>query len=341
MKIKHLLILAALLGLSSCKNTDPASKDTSAAKSLPGSGGKTCEIVVVTPKFHYEQWFRDSLQHFFMEAQPLLNQAEPRFTLVNIPPQAFQDNVMFTHHRNIIGIELSTAFTKPSVQVQYDHKAIPQVIFWFKVASRAQFDSLFGRYKDFIRQKIYDKEYERIQRVFKKNESIDLSRHIEKHYGFSLVFPDGFSMASSRKDFAWIRKESKHFGQGIILHIYPYTDQETFTLSHIIKKRNEVVANIPGPLEGSFMTTETAYPDLYPISRPIQIDGRYAVETRGLWKLQGDFMGGPFVNYVLVDTAQQRVVMMDAYLYSPRKPKRDLLIQMEAIARGLRILPKD
>ncbi|MDE6307945.1 MAG: DUF4837 family protein, partial [Bacteroidales bacterium] len=115
----------------------------------------------------------------------------------------------------------------------------------------------------------------------------------------------------------------------------------TFTLPHILKKRNEMVANIPGPLDGSYMTTETGYPDVYPESRPIQIDGRYAVETRGLWKLKGDFMGGPFVNYVLVDTAQNRVLMMDAYLYSPRKPKRDLLIQMEAIARGLKFLQTD
>ncbi len=49
-------------------------------------------------------------------------------------------------------------------------------------------------------------------------------------------------------------------------------------------------------------------------------------------------MGGPFVNYVLVDTALNQVLMMDAYLYSPRKPKRDLLIQLEAIARGLKFL---
>ncbi|MDE5703275.1 MAG: DUF4837 family protein, partial [Bacteroidales bacterium] len=278
------------------------------------------------------------LQAFFMEAQPLLNQAEPRFSLVNIQPEAFNDNPMFTHHRNIIRIEQDARMEKPSVEMTPNLWAMPQIVFWFKVRNGRQFDSLFNRYKAFIRHNIYAKEYERIQRVFKRSENIDVSRNLEKHYGISLVFPEGFEFAAMRRNFAWIRKESKHAGQGIILQTYPYTDPDVFTLEHILKKRNEMVANIPGPLDGSFMTTETGYPDVYPESQPIQIDGRYAVETRGLWKLEGDFMGGPFVNYVLVDTARNQVLMMDAYLYSPRKPKRDLLIQMEAIARGLKII---
>lgn len=335
---------ALAFGMAACrpqtaeKTEQKAEKKAAVKQSLPGSGGKTCEIIVVCPKAYYENLFRDSLQQWFMEAQPLLNQAEPRFTLANIQPEAFKDNPMFMHHRNIIGIEVDASLEQPSVEMSANRWAIPQVVFWFKVKNSGQFDSLFSRYKAFIRHNIYEKEYERIQRVFKKSENLDLSRKLEKHYGFSLVFPDGFEFASMKKDFAWIRKESKHAGQGIVFQIYPYTDAETFTLPHILKKRNEMVANIPGPLDGSYMTTETGYPDVYPESRPIQIDGRYAVETRGLWKLQGDFMGGPFVNYVLVDTAQNRVLMMDAYLYSPRKPKRDLLIQMEAVARGLKFL---
>ena len=41
-------------------------------------------------------------------------------------------------------------------------------------------------------------------------------------------------------------------------------------------------------------------------------------------------------DYVFVDTANQRTIMLDAYLYSPRKPKRDLLVQMESVARSFK-----
>lgn len=231
---------ALAFGMAAChpqeeKKTKKTEKKAAVKQSLPGSGGKTCEIIVVCQKPYYESLFRDSLQHFFMEAQPLLNQGEPRFTLANIQPEAFRDNPMFMHHRNILGIEIDTAFRKPVVEMSADRWAMPQIVFWFKVADSRQFDSLFDRYKMFMRHNIYEKEYERIQRIFKKSENIDLSRNIEKHYGFSLIFPEGFSFASMRKDFAWIRKESKHAGQGIVFQTYPYTDAETFTLPHILK----------------------------------------------------------------------------------------------------------
>ena len=101
---------ALTLGLTACgprtadKTEKKAEKKAAPKQSLPGSGGKTCEIIVVCPKAYYENLFRDSLQHWFMEPQPLLNQAEPRFTLANIQPEAFKDNPMFMHHRNILGI---------------------------------------------------------------------------------------------------------------------------------------------------------------------------------------------------------------------------------------------
>ncbi|MDR1951087.1 MAG: DUF4837 family protein, partial [Bacteroidales bacterium] len=71
---------------------------------------------------------------------------------------------------------------------------------------------------------------------------------------------------------------------------------------------------------------------LPPISTEINLNGRYAIETRGLWKLVGDFMGGPFVNFVFLDEKTNQMVMIDGFLYAPRIDKRDLLLQLEAIA---------
>lgn len=68
-----------------------------------------------------------------------------------------------------------------------------------------------------------------------------------------------------------------------------------------------------------------------PYSKEINFNGIYAIETRCLWKVEGDFMGGPFINYTYIDEKNNRVIMLDGYLYSPRKPKRDLLKQLEAI----------
>jgi hypothetical protein len=117
-----------------------------------------------------------------------------------------------------------------------------------------------------------------------------------------------------------------------MIHTYPYT-ANSFKQEDILRVRNEIAKQyIFGSLEGSYMTTETLVP---PMSVEINLNGRYAVETRGLWKLVGDFMGGPFVNYVFLDEEKNQMVMIDAFLYSPKKGKRDLMIQLEGIAYSI------
>ncbi len=52
---------------------------------------------------------------------------------------------------------------------------------------------------------------------------------------------------------------------------------------------------------------------------------------RGLWELHGDFMGGPFVSYTVVDERHNRVVTLDGFVYNPGHDKRDLLRQIESL----------
>ena len=320
-----LLLLPALL-LVSCKYEVPV---------LPGSGGKTCEIIVVTPAPEWEGPLGDTLRYCFSRAQPGLNQPEPYFDLVNIQPKAFNESEMFQHHRNILIVDLDTA-VEPKVEIMQDLWAFPQIVVKFNVPDRQTFYELFSPRKQMLMQAIQAKEYQRIQKAFKGVEEIDILQELRRRYGFEMTFPEGFSFASSRSDFAWIRKESKDYGQGIIFSIAPYEGLEVFEPGNILARRNRMCQLVPGPADSSYMTTETRFPEYYPIFNPVNFNGMYAMETRGLWRLEGDFMGGPFVNYVFVDTARQRSIMIDAYLYSPRKPKRDLLMQVDAIARSFK-----
>ena len=44
--------------------------------------------------------------------------------------------------------------------------------------------------------------------------------------------------------------------------------------------------------------------------------GEYAQEARGLWEMEGDMMGGPFVSHARVDRANGRVVVVEAFILS-------------------------
>ena len=79
-------------------------------------------------------------------------------------------------------------------------------------------------------------------------------------------------------------------------------------------------------LENQYMSTAADYVDV----KEINVKGEYAFEARGLWEMENDMMGGPFVSHARVDRPNGRVVVVEAFIYAPEKKKRDLMRQMEA-----------
>jgi len=312
-------VLMLVVILSACYRKD---------KSKPSSSGKTCEILVVANNAIYKGSIEDTLKAFFMQYQEGLNQPEPLFTLPNIPVSSFENTGMFQAHRNVVLIEINDTF-KNTFEIYKDLYANPQLIFSFKNNSKDDFIKLFNDKKLLIFNAFNDLERTRINAAFKAVEQVNVKEEIMKLLGFYLVVPEGFSVAKKTSDFMWIRKEAKDFSQGIIISVSPYKNVMDLDVERIIEKRDSTTKkHIPGPTDGSYMTSEKEFK---PFSKEINFNGLYAVEIRGLWKVEGDFMGGPFVNYTFVDEKNNRVIMLDGYLYSPRKPKRDLLKQLESI----------
>ena len=112
-----------------------------------------------------------------------------------------------------------------------------------------------------------------------------------------------------------------------VIYSYPYTDKNTFTKDFFVHKRDSVMKmNIPGSKEGQYMATDAKYVDV----KNITVRGEYALEARGLWYMENDMMGGPFVSHARVDRPNGRVVVVEAFVYAPEKKKRDLMRQLEA-----------
>ena len=298
---------------------------------MPNSGGKTLEVLIVCSKSDYESAVGDTLRAFLMRENPALNQAEPMFSLANIHFAMFEKTDMFKRMRNIVIINITNDATQ-EFSIKQDVWASNQIVFQFNVTSRERFYELFREKRDMMAQTFFARERTRMIRTFRTTENVTISQRLVNTFGFRLIAPEGFRILTSKSDFVSINKETKDFGQNLMVYTYPYT-ANSFKQEDIIRVRNKVAElYIFGPLEGSFMTTETLIP---PISTEVNFNGRYAIETRGLWKLVGDFMGGPFVNYVFLDEEKNQMVMIDGFLYSPKRGKRDLLMQLEAIAYSI------
>lgn len=82
------------------------------------------------------------------------------------------------------------------------------------------------------------------------------------------------------------------------------------------------------------MITENAYT---PFQIETIIDNKMAFETRGLWQVEGAFMGGPYINYVIEDKINKRWVVLEGFAFAPSVEKRNHMFELEAIIKSVNI----
>ena len=107
----------------------------------------------------------------------------------------------------------------------------------------------------------------------------------------------------------------------------------TFDVHELVKKRNYFTKKyVKGGAKGSYMES---YQEYIPNQKEVSLNGVYLNELRGLWQMKGDFMGGAFVNYSMVDEKRNRVISLDGYVYCPKFDKREYLREQEALIKTI------
>ena len=86
--------------------------------------------------------------------------------------------------------------------------------------------------------------------------------------------------------------------------------------------------NVPGPSDGSYMTTSMY---VEPSVASLRYHNRDFMQTRGFWEVHGDYMGGPFVSHSFYSQDGKDIIVLEAFVYAPRYDKRQYLRQVESI----------
>ncbi len=176
------------------------------------------------------------------------------------------------------------------------------------------------------------------QRVFRAKKINDILYKTVKNLNISLTIPEEYRTVDDTGEFLWLRHRLKSGiakGAGsnnIIVYALPLTDTSVMRAS-IAQIRDSIGERyIPGAREGMYMITEKAYT---PETLAIELKGYKAFETRGKWEVKNAFMAGPFVNYTILDKKNNRWLIVEGFTYAPSVDKRDLLFELEAIAKSV------
>ena len=152
--------------------------------------------------------------------------------------------------------------------------------------------------------------------------TIQAPQKVDSLFGCDIWLPAELANSKTGKDFFWASTNTGTADRNFVMYSYPYTDKDTFTKEYFVHKRDSVMkANIPGFKEGVYMSTDSLLTDV----RPINVQNSYTMEARGLWRMKGDFMGGPYVSHTRLDEKNQRIITAEIFVYSPDKMKRNLV----------------
>lgn len=295
----------------------------------PTVSGKAGEVVVVISKENWEGESGLALRDVLAVDYPSLPQREPAFNLINIPHNAF--NNIFQPHRNIIFVELKASNPESSFVIKKDVWAQPQIVVHIQAPSDSAAAQKIRENSQLLFNAIDQIEKDRIIRNSKRYEEVNIRPIVAEQFGGSPYFPNGYKIKKKTEDFIWISYETSFTIQGILIYTIPFEGETFPSKGEIIQKQNEILKkNVPGMLDNSYMITSAA-PEAEPTMTTYKYKGDNFVEIRGLWEVEGDFMGGPFVEHIRYSKESGKLLVVEGFVYAPRYKKRNYLRQVEAI----------
>ena len=326
------MIMILTMSLSSCVNEDKA-KESRKARSVGG----TSEILMITQ--NDEQWkgqMGQAVRDFFEQEQYGLPQPEKNFKVAHLNIDALND--MFKKHRNLIIAKIDKDIKNPLVETQKNWESEPQFVIRITASSTESWVRTFESQKDGLKLIFDENERARFQEFFRPTTDYKIVNKLKERFGVTMNIPEGYFIGIDKDDFMWIRKETSDMSMAFLIYELPYKDTADLNPNNIIKVRDSIVEKyIPGPIDGSYMTTDKEF--LMPVFKTLpEFPAGYAVETRGLWNVVGDFMAGPFVSYSIVNPESDKIVTAEGWIYYPNKEKRDLLRQQESILYSLKFV---
>lgn len=302
MKSAVLFCVIALL-LASCGN-DPL---------MPKSGGRPYEVLLVGDE--------DSCVFKALDADAEgLPQSEASFDISTTDNAHYNQTTRLARNIVIVNID-SKLYSQTRIRYEKNVYASPQMIVYIGTPSIATLKRNMPALAPRLRVLLTRAEMNIEIANLKNKHNIKASRMTEKMFGMDVWIP--FDMISSKqgKDFLWFSNNAASGMQNICIYSAPMGQKPLTCIRDSVME-----INIKGETDNMYMKTVAQTVK----STMVKEKGRWMIVTRGLWEMEGDAMGGPFVSHTVTDSAHHRTITIEAFVYAPEMKKRNKIRQIEA-----------
>lgn len=313
---KILLLLLMAVSLVGCKKE----------MLFPVASGRPYEVLVVMDNQAWERPAGRALFAVLDTDVPGLPQSERSFHFSQCSPNDL-DRVLKLF-RNVIFVDIDPKmYTHTKLKFMRDKFAMEQIWITLQSPSEEDFEEYCIKNRQYIVDFITKTEMNRFIKILEEKHSELVSNLAKDLFNCNVWAPEELQSSKRGDNFFWASNNTSSGLLNMCIYSYPYYGPETFNKEYVLAKRDSVMMrNIPGSTPGMYMKTDTLYTDC----RPITVHGQYAYESRGLWYMENDGMGGPFVSQSRVDTTRNLVIVTEGFVYAPEKMKRGLIRRIEA-----------
>lgn len=172
----------------------------------------------------------------------------------------------------------------------------------------------------------------RVNEIYEKGEQTEISDSLMSKHGWSVRMQHDYFQTIDTLNFVQFKRILADNERWMWAWWQDnFTEVESITPEWINSTRDSIMKQyLQGKREGSFVQTEYRRPVL---TTPFEHEDYLAFETQGTWRMENDFMGGPFVNFVYHDPEQQRIYMIEYGQFAPNVGKRRFVRQFQTMGR--------
>ncbi len=316
--------LSILFIFTACDESGNGSTETY----KPPSSGTHAEMLIVTSDSLWKGPVGEALRSTFAREQYGLPQPEGIFSVNRIRPAAFTS--IFEKAKSIVFAEIGDTTL---VQIQKNIWAKPQLVATFIAPTYKELYRLIKENEEQMVNTFHQADLGvvigRMQGVLYKTMPESL-----KEFGIKDIdLNSGFEQTVDNEVVKIFRQQTKKTQQFLVFYTRPMRD-DILPGQDIVAARDSIGKKyFEGSRDGSYFATEQLIP---PQQINTEIDGQFAIETRGLWRTEGDFMGGPFLSYTVYNDQTNQVLCIEGFIYGPDAKKRNIIMEMEAMMRSIK-----
>ncbi len=342
------------------KNTEP-SEIVEEDRILPFSTGPVNKLAIYLDPSYQNGMLRDSLLYYF--EQPYLLTPIPT-SVVDLEMKSFAAFADGTNKNanNIVVVNLSessqiSSFAKQQlgdeqinaalngknmalVRVK-DVNAQPQQLFYLLTREYPNLGDkkTINQLQDYIQTVIEEcltLDNQRLASAMSRNRNLSVEDKIKEDFGVQMWIPRKYEVMMEEENMLWLLYEpaSRELYSCILLYKSNAYDSKKLE-DRALPLRADLGKYVTTNRDSTSMVTHVSSKP-FPIQRELKINEKAVIETRGLWEIENDYLGGGFVNYTL-ENKRGETLSIDGFVYYSEDDFRRQMRDIDAIMSTVQI----